>query len=80
MIIDTQHINWKTLFPEAYNIREMRNDVVGHPTNRNNRKEFVRLIQLSMSKNGFSYMKGSVEKRSNEIIAVNLVEAIDTVN
>ena len=43
VIIDTQHINWKTLFPEAYNIREMRNDVVGHPTNRNNRKEFVRL-------------------------------------
>lgn len=79
VITDAQRVDWHALFPEAYNIREMRNDVVGHPTNRNNRKVFVRLIQPSMSKNGFSYMKGSVEKRTNEIIAVNLVEAIDTV-
>ena len=43
VITDAQRVDWHALFPEAYNIREMRNDVVGHPTNRNNRKVFVRL-------------------------------------
>ncbi len=79
VITDTQRVDWHALFPEAYKIREMRNDVVGHPTNRNNCKEFVRLIQISMSKNGFSYIKGSVEKRKNEIFAVDLCEAIDSI-
>lgn len=43
-------------YPKAYKVREIRNDVIGHPTNRGNRYT-IELIQSTMNKSGFSYYK-----------------------
>ncbi|WP_312938772.1 hypothetical protein [Oscillibacter sp.] len=36
-------------------IRDMRNDVVGHPTNRNRRTQYIRLIRSEISKDSLEY-------------------------
>ena len=50
---------FKTDYPELYFIREVRNDIIGHPTERgcekNKNLRFVRLVQHSMSKNFLEY-------------------------
>ena len=51
-----KRVNFMTDYPQAYRVREMRNDVVGHPINRRGESS-VRLIQLSLSKKGFEYNK-----------------------
>jgi hypothetical protein len=73
-------INYKNEFPELFKIREIRNDVVGHPTQRNreNKKIFINISQISMTKHSFEYMVSHEGK--NEFKSVDVVELINIQN
>lgn len=67
-------------YPEALKVREMRNDVTGHPTNRKG-NQFIHLAQCSMKKNGFYYVKYSSNEdlKGTDIIDVDIFKAIENV-
>lgn len=74
-------INWKTEYPNAYYAREMRNDVSGHPTNRDSGKLVIYLEQISLRKESFGYMRCySDENKESEYVGINVQEAIDDVH
>lgn len=78
---NTKSIDWKTAYPDAYKVREFRNDVVGHPTNRPLKEDkwFMHLAQISLQKNDFWYIKSSAKNESSTHIDVNVLKAIDDV-
>lgn len=78
---NTKSIDWKTDYPDAYKVREFRNDVVGHPTNRGNKEEkyFMHLAQISLQKGDFWYSKASTKTETSVHIDVNVFKAIDDV-
>ncbi len=47
-------INWKDEYPKIYNIRELRNNAIGHPTNRKSGKSFHLISQFSLCKSEFT--------------------------
>lgn len=59
-------IDWKT-YPDIYNIRELRNDAIGHPTGRRNGESFHFLTRISINKESFEIMslrdKSSITRR-----------------
>ena len=67
-------------YPEAYKVREMRNDVTGHPTNRKG-DQFIHLAQCSMEKNRFYYVKYSSNEglKGSDVIDVDIFKAIEDV-
>lgn len=71
-----KEIDFKNDYPKAYAIREMRNDVVGHPTYRC-KTEFIYLAQCSLSKNSFYYSKDNSSTCQSEIIDVDVKAAIN---
>ena len=71
-----EKIKWKEEYPKAYVVREMRNDVTGHPLNRDNHF-FIYLVQMYMKKDSISYLKDDVKTLENEMIKVNLMESIE---
>ena len=48
-----QKIDWKNQYPELYEIREYRNDSIGHPTNRKNNYSFHMITRNSIKKDSF---------------------------
>lgn len=46
-------IDWKKQYPELYEIREYRNDSIGHPTNRKNNYSFHMITRHSIEKDSF---------------------------
>lgn len=52
-------IDFKQEYPSLFEIREIRNDTVGHPTRRGqancNNQAYVQIVQMSMSRQGFNY-------------------------
>lgn len=73
-----KEVDFKVDYPDAYAVREMRDDVVGHPTNRRN-KEFIYLAQHSLSKKGFEYFKAETGDNQSSHIDVNIEKAISDV-
>lgn len=71
-----EKIKWKDEYPEAYAVREMRNDVTGHPLNRDNHF-FVYLVQMYMKKESISYLKDDVDSKNNQSVNVNLMGSIE---
>lgn len=70
-------IDFKTDYPDAYAARELRNDVVGHPTNRSDGKEYVYLVQSSLRKTVFSYIRQAPGiKREDDYVTVDVSKAI----
>lgn len=68
-------INFKKDYPDLYVIRELRNDAIGHPTNRNRGNSFHYISQISISKNSFtlaSYFPKSTKSESREIMVKDL--------
>lgn len=63
-------------YPELNDIREIRNDVTGHPTERHKTK-FIYLAQISMQKDSFSYMVFEVEKETTHH-PVDVLKTIET--
>ena len=83
-LFDTQ-VDFHKDYPAAYQVREMRNEVVGHPTNRDRKcggKEFIHLAQVSLKKTGFYYSKSAsdAETGRGEIINVSVSQAIEDVS
>ena len=74
-------IDFEKEYPDAYRIREMRNDVVGHPTNRKT-NQYIHLVQISLNKRGFYYIKdfSEAETEKGESISVSVDRAIEDVN
>lgn len=52
-------IDFKQEYPSLFEIREIRNDTVGHPTRRGqancNNQAYIQIVQMSMSRQGFNY-------------------------
>lgn len=70
-----KEIDFKKDYPKAHAVREMRNDVVGHPTYRN-KKNFIYLAQCSLEKNSFYYSKDDSSTGKSDIIDVDVLGAI----
>mgnify|MGYP003397135464 CR=1 FL=1 len=71
-----EKIKWKGEYPKAYDVREMRNDVTGHPLNRDNHF-FIYLVQMDMEKESISYLKEDVNSNRRTSVKVNLTESIE---
>lgn len=71
-----EKIKWKDEYPEAYAVREMRNDVTGHPLNRDNHF-FIYLVQMDMEKDSISYLKNDVDSKKHQSVNVNLMGSIE---
>lgn len=71
-----EKIKWKDEYLEAYDVREMRNDVTGHPLNRDNHF-FIYLVQMDMEKDSISYLKDDVDSKNHESKKVNLMDSIE---
>lgn len=69
-------IDLKVQYPTAYATRELRNDVVGHPTWRDGGKHFVYLAQISLCKKSFYYIKQSGIDGNVESITVDIEGAV----
>lgn len=69
-------IKWKEEYPKAYIVREIRNDVTGHPLNRDNHF-FVYLVQMHMEKESISYLKEDVDLKRHQSVDVNLMDSIE---
>lgn len=70
-------IDFQNDYPYANAVRDIRNDTIGHPTNRGGNK-FISIAQMSMTKNGFYYCKDDGEDRNkDEIIDVNIMKSIE---
>ncbi len=71
-----ENIKWRDEYPKAYGVREMRNDVTGHPLNRDNHF-FIYLVQMDMKKESLTYTKDNVDLKKTESIKVNVMESIE---
>lgn len=74
-------INFREDYPALYKIRSIRDDTIGHPTNRNNRKDckhaYIQISQISINKFGFDYaIYRDVNNYEFELQHVNLQECI----
>ena len=76
-VLSNKDIAFKTDYPYAYSVRELRNDTIGHPTNRSGDKQFIRLAQQSMNKFSFYYCKDNhKDGEQHTTIPVNIEKAI----
>lgn len=73
-----EDINWKIEYPQLYQIRENRNNSIGHPTNRKNDSSFHMIGRSSINNNGFTlssyYPK---DGRKSNHYNIDLIECID---
>jgi len=67
-------------YPDVHKVRELRNDVVGHPTSRRNSKDFIRLIQCDIRKYDLTYIKFDGEKDESCIEKIDVKKAIEAVS
>jgi hypothetical protein len=58
--------------PELYRIREIRNDIIGHPTRRNG-KEFCYLTRINLHKNNFEYLKTNKNQEKHSYHHIDLI-------
>lgn len=71
-----EEIDFKNDYPKVHAVRELRNDVVGHPTCRS-KTQFIYLAQCSLSKNAFYYLKDHSNTGDRESIDVDVKAAIN---
>ena len=73
-----QDINFKEEYPELYNIRENRNNSIGHPTDRGKGKSFHHITRGSIKKEGFEmisfYPKTGVTTKFEEVNILSCIE------
>lgn len=73
-----REIDFATDYPDAYAVREIRNDIL-HSTHRG-KGYYIRLAQILLSKDGFYYVKESGKDGSYDIIDVNVRSSINDVS
>ena len=66
-----------SIYSDGY--ERIRDDVVGHPTNRRNNKQFIYLAQYSLSKNHFRYIRAEACSNPSTILDVDVEKAISDV-
>ncbi|MFT5149595.1 MAG: hypothetical protein ACI86P_002285, partial [Flavobacteriales bacterium] len=78
LAINEDEIDFKKDFPKLYQIVELRNNSIGHPTNRRNDKSFHLIVRSSISKNGFTMVsyqpKADQSSFSEEINLPKIIE------
>lgn len=74
-----QDINFKEEYPELHNIREIRNNSIGHPTDRGKGNSFHGISRITIQKKGFQ-MSSSFPKsgEEDEFEDVNILYCIKT--
>ena len=70
-------INYKKEYPKLYRIREIRNDSIGHPTNRKHGEYHVVINQNTINKTGFEYLIYNDDAKT-KFEYVNLTKVINT--
>lgn len=74
-------INFKTEYPDLYEIREHRNNSIGHPTKRGNDKSFHFIGRASIKKSGFTlasyYPKTGETSKFEDINIIQCIEIQD---
>ena len=74
-----QDIDFKTEYPELYNIREIRINSIGHPTDRGNGKSFHGISRMTIRKKGFQMMSSFPKSGGeDEFEDVNILSCIAT--
>lgn len=68
-------VDFKADYPKAFAVREMRNDVSGHPTQRGS-SNYIYLAQCSLKKNSFYYCKDDSSTGQSDIVDVDVLSAI----
>jgi hypothetical protein len=75
-------IDFEKEYPELYEIREHRNNAIGHPTSRRNDKSFHLIGRVSISKKGFTlasyYPKTGEKSKFEEINILNCIQVQTT--
>lgn len=72
-----KEVKFSEEYPRLYRIREIRNDSIGHPTNRRNDKYHVVINQGTIRKSGFQYIIYDADSKP-KFEYVNLDEIINT--
>ena len=70
-------INFKQDYKALFKIRQLRNDVVGHPTNRNKGKSFHFISQPTITKENFQIMT-SYRNGIDRFSSINVIDSINT--
>ncbi|MFV8354950.1 hypothetical protein ACNQGB_02045 [Flavobacterium sp. XS1P32] len=74
-----QSIDFKINYPELYNIREIRNNSIGHPTDRGNGKSFHGISRMTIQKKGFQIMSSFPKTgEEDEFTDINVLSCIET--
>ena len=74
-----QDIDFKIDYPELYNIREIRNNSIGHPTDRGNGKSFHGISRTTIQKKGFQMMSSFPKTgEEDEFTDINVLSCIET--
>lgn len=77
--ICSQDIDFKKDYPELYNIREIRNNSIGHPTDRGNGKSFHGISRMTIQKKGFQMMSSYPKTgEEDEFTDINVLSCIET--
>jgi len=79
--LELPEIKISTDFPDLHSIREIRNDVAGHPTNRGDRKKperctYIQLAREGLSKFSFKYVVWNNEIKM-EMMDVDIMKNLD---
>lgn len=71
-------VNFKKEYPAAYEVRELRNDVTGHPTNRGkkNNEKFIYLSRFTLTKNKFRYLISDANKKEENFNDSDILQAV----
>lgn len=69
-------LNYKNDYKKLFNLRELRNDIIGHPTDRNQGKSFHFISQITLTKDSFQIMS-SYRNDIDKFRTVNVIEIID---
>ena len=74
-----QDIDFKKDYPELYNIREIRNNSIGHPTGRWEGKSFHGISRMTIQKKGFQMMSSYPKTgEEDEFTDINVLSCIET--
>lgn len=69
-------LSYKNDYKKLFNLRELRNDIIGHPTDRNNGKSFHSMSQITLTKDSFQILS-SYRNNEDKFRTVNIIEIID---
>lgn len=76
-----KRIDFKNEYPKLYNIRENRNNSIGHPTDRGNESSFHHITRGSIKKQGFEMIsRFPKSKEDTKFEEVNILSCIEIQN